>query len=316
MRTLPAGRRKPKTKNLKPLTGIIKNIMIIDRETKLIIKRALSEDIGREDVTTLFTIPYHFKAKAVILAKEKGVLCGIDIARAVFKERSSNILFKALKKDGASFDKNEHIAYVSGEARTILAAERVSLNFLSMLSGISTVTKKFVDNIKGTHAKILDTRKTTPTLRNLEKYAVKMGGGVNHRRALEEAILVKDNHLRAGKFIQGNKVNKERIGKCLAYLHKIPNVKLEIEVETLEEFENVIKHRPDVVMLDNFGVSNMKEAVKYRNKYFPRVKLEASGGVRLENVASIAKTGVDFISIGSLTHSPKAVDFSLEILDT
>lgn len=304
-----------KAASLKPLTDRYSNIMVIDRETKLIIKRALSEDAGREDITTLFTIPYHFKASAVFIAKEPGVLCGIDIARTVFKERSKNIVFKAFKKDGASFKNNEHVALVKGEARVILAAERVALNFLSMLSGVATATRGFVDEIRGTKAKILDTRKTTPNLRNLEKYAVRVGGGFNHRRDLDDAILVKDNHLRAGKFIEGNKVNREKMEKCLNYLRKVAHVKVEIEVETIEEFESVIKHKPDVVMLDNFDISDMKKAAQIRDEKFPRVKLEASGGVSLNTVRNIASTGVDFISVGSITHSPKAVDFSLEIIE-
>ena len=288
--------------------------MKIDRAIKHIIKHALSEDIGREDVTTLFTIPYHFKTEAVFLAKEDGVLCGIDIAKVVFREKGQ-VKFKALKEDGDCFTRNDHIAYVKGAARTILAAERVALNFLARLSGIASLTRKFVDAVAGTRAKILDTRKTTPTLRVLEKYAVRIGGGVNHRKALEDAILVKDNHLRAGKFIENGRVNKDRMEKCLKYLHKIPHVKVEIEVETMEELENVIKHKPDVVMLDNFPVTAMAQAVGYRDKNFPRIKLEASGGVTLDNVGAIAQTGVDFISVGALTHSPKAIDFSLEILD-
>jgi nicotinate-nucleotide pyrophosphorylase (carboxylating) len=197
----------------------------------------------------------------------------------------------------------------------VLSAERVALNFLSLLSGIATATKTFVKRIKGTKAKILDTRKTTPNLRDLEKYAVRVGGGFNHRLSLVDAILLKGNHLRAGKFIRKGKLDEERMAKCIAYVKTLPAVKIEIEVETLEEFKKVIKYKPRVVMLDNFKPAQMKEAVRWRNRYFPRVKLEASGGINLKNVRKIAQTGVDFISVGNLTHSPKAIDFSLEIVE-
>jgi nicotinate-nucleotide pyrophosphorylase (carboxylating) len=289
--------------------------MRLDRKIRLIIKAALQEDIGREDITTLFTIPYHFKTESAIIAKEKGVLCGIDIAKAIFKERGNGVVFRTFKGDGDTFKTNERIAYVKGDARVILSAERVALNFLSLLSGIATDTRKFVDNIKQTKAKILDTRKTTPNLRLLEKYAVRMGGGYNHRKSLVDAILIKDNHLRAGKFIRKGVLDEKRMAKCIKYVKRLPIVKVEIEVESLQEFKKVIKYKPDIVMLDNFKPGLIRRAVLFRNKYFPRVKLEASGGINLSNVRKIAKTGVDFISIGSLTHSPKAIDFSLEIID-
>jgi nicotinate-nucleotide pyrophosphorylase (carboxylating) len=289
--------------------------MRLERKIRLIIKSALQEDIGREDITTLFTIPYHFKTEGVIIAKEKGVLCGTSIVKAVFRERSKKVILHALKKDGDSFRPGEKIVYIKGDARIVLSAERVALNFLSLLSGIATVTKAFVKRIKGTKARILDTRKTTPNLRDLEKYAVRVGGGFNHRLSLVDAILVKDNHLRAGKFIRKGKLDEERMAKCIAYVKTLPAVKIEIEVETLEEFKKVIKYKPRVVMLDNFKPGQMKEAVRWRNGYFPKVKLEASGGINIKNVRKIAQTGVDFISVGSLTHSPKAIDFSLEIID-
>lgn len=287
--------------------------MVITKEIRYLIKRALHEDIGRVDVTTLFTIPMHFKARAVVLAKEEGILCGIDIMKAVFKERDNRISFKALKKDGDKFSKGARIAYLKGPARNILAAERVSLNFLSMLSGISTLTGRFVAKIKNSKAKLLDTRKTTPTLRDIEKYAVRCGGGTSHRRALEDTILVKDNHLRAGRYISGNKLDRELLAKCLGYLRKIHR-KIEIEVETLEEFTSVIRHKPNIIMLDNFKLNDTKKAVIYRNKHFPKVLLEASGGIKLETIAAIAKTGVDFISTGYITHSAQAIDFSIEVI--
>ncbi len=291
--------------------------MRLSRDIRLIIKKGLQEDIGHEDITTLFTIPYHFKTESEILAKEDGILCGIEIARAVFKERDRNVIFKTFKKDGNSFKAEDRIAYIKGDARVILSAERVALNFLSLFSGIASITAKFVSQTKGTPAKILDTRKTTPGLRVLEKYAVKIGGGYNHRKSLGDAILMKDNHLRAGRFIrEDGRLDEIRMAKCISYLRTLPSKKIEIEVESLDDFKAIVKYKPDVIMLDNFNILGMRKAVKFRNKYFPRVKLEASGGVRLENVRKIAKSGVDYISIGSLTHSPKAIDFSLEIITT
>ncbi|MCM8787031.1 MAG: carboxylating nicotinate-nucleotide diphosphorylase [Candidatus Omnitrophica bacterium] len=288
--------------------------MRLNKEIRLIIKKAIIEDIGREDITTLFTIPCHYKIEAIIIAKEKGILCGLDIAEAIFKERSKNIFFKPLKQEGSKFKKNDKIVYIKGDARAILSGERVALNFLSLLSGVATATRNFVDKIKGTKAKILDTRKTTPNLRILEKYAVRVGGGVNHRKRLDTAVLIKDNHLRAGKFLTNGKIDEKRLSKCILHLKKIYSLKVEIEVETFEEFLSVIKYKPTVVMLDNFSLKQMRQATNYRDKYYPSVKLEASGGINLKNVHKIAKTGVDFISIGSITHSPKAIDFSLEVL--
>jgi len=290
--------------------------MHLSRDERLIIKRALQQDIGHEDITTLFTIPYHFKTEAVIIAKEKGILCGMDIAKAVFKERDKGVFFKAFKKDGDKFRSNQKIACIKGDARVVLSAERVALNFLSLFSGIATTTNDFVRRCRGTKAKILDTRKTTPNLRVLEKYAVRTGGGFNHRKSLGEAILIKDNHLRAGKFMKNGRLDAVKMAKCISYVRTLPSIKTELEVETLHDFKAIIKYKPDIVMLDNFDVQSMRKAVKFRNKYFPQVMLEASGGVKLENVRKIAKSGVDFISIGSLTHSPKAIDFSLEVVSS
>ncbi|MDD5195152.1 MAG: carboxylating nicotinate-nucleotide diphosphorylase [Candidatus Omnitrophica bacterium] len=290
-------------------------MMHLNKQIKTSLKTALQEDIGRVDITTLFTVPYHFKVKSVILAKENGILCGIDIARRVFLEKSKNIVFKAFYKDGDAFKKGEKIAFILGDARVILSCERVALNFLSLLSGIATNTQEFVKRVKGTPTKILDTRKTTPNLRTLEKYAVRTGGGYNHRTNLQEAILIKDNHLRAGKFIRKGIFDEVRMAKCISYLRTLAGIKLEIEVESLSEFKGVVKYAPDIIMLDNFPLANLKKAVLFRNKHYPIVKLEASGGINLTNISAVAKTGVDFISIGSITHSPKAIDFSLEVLD-
>lgn len=289
--------------------------MFISTQVKRVVKEALREDYGRVDITTLFTIPKNVKVKAILIAKEPGILCGIDVMRAVFRERDHSLAFKTTKKDGSQVVKDEVVATLSGDAQPILEAERVALNFLSLMSGTATLTSAFVAQVKGTNAKILDTRKTIPNLRMLQKYAVRVGGGRNHRTTLCEAILIKDNHLRAGKFIHKGKLNTEKITKTISCLNSLPNLKMEVEIETLPEFKQILPYKPDIIMLDNFTISDIRKAVKYRNKHYPRVKLEASGGVSLRTVRRIALAGVDFISIGALTHSAKALDFSLEIVD-
>lgn len=288
---------------------------MVNKEIKSIVKKALKEDSPKRDITTLWVIPSDVVIEAVIYAKEEGVLCGREVAKAVFKELDNKVIFKAFKKDGGVFNKDEKIIYLKGKARYILTAERVALNFLALLSGVATITRRYVDKVQDTGVKILDTRKTTPNLRSLEKYAVRMGGGYNHRLNLSEGIIVKDNHLQAAKFIYQKKVDEDKLVKLVSGLKKKTSLKIEIEVETLKEFECVLRANPDIIMLDNFSLDGVKEAVDLRNKYFPRVKLEVSGGVDLGNVREIAETGVDFISIGNITHSPKAIDFSLEVLE-
>jgi len=280
---------------------------------KKIIKQALEEDIGKGDLTTFLSVSYRVKTKVFIVAREKGILCGINIAKEVFKHLDHQLKFKSLKKDADEFTKGDKIAKIEGKACSILAAERVALNFLSLLSGIATCTKGFIERVKGTRAKIMDTRKTTPNLRILEKYAVKMGGGKNHRYNLDDGILIKDNHLRASGIIRNEKINEDALQNLIELLRASTNLPLEIEVENLGEFKKVIKYKPDIVMLDNFNLSSLKRAVKFRNKYFPKTNLEASGGINLKNIRNIAKSGIDFISVGAITHSPRSIDFSLEI---
>jgi nicotinate-nucleotide pyrophosphorylase (carboxylating) len=310
--------------------------MLLNKKIKNIIALALKEDIGKRDITTLFTVAPYTKIEATIIAKEEGVLCGIELAKEVFSYKFSynrakeneKVIFKCLKRDGETFQKNEKIAIIKGVARLILTRERVALNFLSLLSGIATLTRKFTEKVRGTSAKIMDTRKTTPALRELEKYAVKIGGGYNHRMNLNETILIKDNHLRAERIVyyskshihkkktsfHWRKLDEEKIRKLISKLRALSSTKIEIEVENLKEFKGVIKYKPDIVMLDNFSLPQLKKAVIFRNKHYPQIKLEASGGINLANVGATASTGVDFISVGSITHSPKAIDFSLEIL--
>lgn len=287
--------------------------MSLTKTEKLIVKVALAEDIGKCDITTSLAIDKPTKVNAEIVAKQKGVLCGMEVANFVFKQVSKKTIFKPRKKDGNLVKRGMVIASVGGYARDVLAAERVALNFLSLLSGVSTAAKSFVDKTKGTNAKIMDTRKTTPGLRELEKYAVKTGGGFNHRLSLYEGIIVKDNHLQTGEYLKDGKLDEEKISKLIKNIRKKVSHKVEIEVETLAELRSLAQHRPDIIMLDNFSLANLKKAVSFRNKYFPKIKLDASGRINLKNVRAVALSGVDYISIGMITHSQSAVDFSLEI---
>ena len=282
------------------------------RAARHIIVAALKEDLGSGDMTTFFCISPRTKLKGLILAKESSVLCGVDIADQVFKTVDRSLYFRRFKKDGDRVKKNDVVATVSGAAVSILKAERVTLNFLSILSGVATYTSKFVEKLKGTSTQIMDTRKTTPNLRSLEKYAVRVGGGINHRKGLWDGILIKDNHLRGAGVISRKGFDEEVLKKLLKIIKDNVHHEIEIEVETFWEFKKIIKYKPDIILLDNFQLGEIKKAVHYRNKFFPSIKLEASGGVTLKNIRGVAKAGVDFISIGSMTHSPQAIDFSLE----
>ncbi|MBP7088756.1 MAG: carboxylating nicotinate-nucleotide diphosphorylase [Candidatus Omnitrophica bacterium] len=287
--------------------------MLLNDNILTVIKKALKEDIGKYDITTNTIVPSLLKGKARIIAKEKGILCGIDVVGAVFRLLDKNIYFKPLKKDGDIFKAKDVIAKIEGNFRAILTSERLALNFLSILSGISTTTRDFLKKIKGMKTKIMDTRKTTPNLRELEKYAVRVGGGWNHRKNLQEGVIIKDNHLKATGCINKDEINENKIAQFITILRKNATHKVEIEVENLREFYSVIKQKPDIIMLDNFSLKDIGIAVKYRNTHFPKVKLEASGRINLNNVKKFAQKGLDYISIGLLTHSPSTIDFSLEI---
>jgi nicotinate-nucleotide pyrophosphorylase (carboxylating) len=271
-----------------------------------IVRHALIEDIGKGDITTQLTIPEDKDIKANLLVKEDCIICGMEVAERVFKIADKDIEFSPLAKEGKPVKKGKVIAKISGKARSILAAERVALNLLSMLSGVATKTREYVNEIEPHKVKITDTRKTFPGLRELQKYAVRMGGGYSHRVSLDEMILIKDNHIKATE----------------GYT-KLPSVpkgfKIEIEVQNLDEFKHALKFKPDFIMLDNMEVDDIKEAVKIRNStaftsHHPQTRLEVSGGVNLSNVKKIAACGVDIISIGELTHSVDSVDISLDVL--
>lgn len=266
-----------------------------------LIKEALKEDIGKKDLTTFYLKNKNKIVKAKVIAKEEGLLCGIEIFKKVFLTYDKNIKFPFSLKDGKTFKKGETLCEIVGKAGSILVCERVALNFLQRLSGIATLTNRFVKKIEKYNVKILDTRKTTPLLRKLEKYAVRIGGGYNHRFSLYEGIMIKDNHKRVAGSLE------KAISEIKRVKRKVPFI---CEVENLEEFIVAQKLGVKWIMLDNFPIEKIKEAVKMRKK---GVKIEVSGGVNLENIEKIAQTGVDYISIGSLTHSPKAIDISLEI---
>lgn len=287
--------------------------MKIGKHIKGLITQALREDIGYGDVTTRALIPRQLRVDAVIIAKQTGSIAGLDIAKAVFLQLDKDIKFKAFVQDGNKIKAGKKIARISGSARAILTAERTALNFLGHLSGIATLTRQFVNKVKPYKAKILDTRKTTPGLRVLEKYAVKCGGGHNHRMGLWDEVLIKENHIAVMSYELGVRSLKKIIDSVRNKHGK--KVKIEIEVRNLKELKAALAGRPDIIMLDNMSLSIIKKAVKITNEFFKTPNLlEVSGGVNLANVRRIAKTGVDRISIGSLTHSAPALDVSLEII--
>lgn len=277
----------------------IKENILVDK----IIEQALLEDIGTGDITTESIIPSNLKAKGIIKTSDEGVVAGLDIARLVFQKLDSDNTFQEKIKDGTKITQGKLLAEITGSARTILKGERVALNFLQRMSGIATITSKFCQEVKDLPIRIVDTRKTTPGLRVLEKYAVRIGGGYNHRFGLYDAVLIKDNHIATAG---GIKPAVNSVRKQISH-----TVKIEVEVENLSQLQEALEMRVDVIMLDNMNLNVMKKAVKTAKG---KVLLEASGRVTLENVREIAQTGVDLISIGALTHSVKSLDISMEII--
>ncbi len=272
-----------------------------------IVRRALIEDIGPGDITTISVIGDEFiEARGEFLVKNDGVVAGLNVAWVVFRVIDQNLKFVPLVSDGDEVKTGDIIAVVEGDARSILMAERVALNFLQRMSGIATLTRKFVKAIEGTKAKIMDTRKTAPGLRLLDKMAVEFGGGVNHRFGLFDMVLIKDNHIAVA-----GEINKA-IERCLKYVkEKDVKVKIEVEAQNLEDVEKVLRiGGVDRILLDNFSIDDLKKAVDLISG---KLEVEASGGITLENVRQVAETGVDYISIGMLTHSPRVLDISLEI---
>jgi nicotinate-nucleotide pyrophosphorylase (carboxylating) len=273
-----------------------------------IVRQALLEDRADHDITTTFLIGPSDMAMGDVLIKEDAVISGIEIVRMVFKKLDNGSVFRAFYKDGQRVKKNAVIASVKGKTRAILSGERVALNFLGYLSGIATNADSYVRAIYPYKARILDTRKTTPGLRDLEKYAVRCAGAYNHRRDLNEMALVKDNHRIAG-------AAKRSMYEAIVHLKKKTQKPIEVEVDDLEQFKEALTAGPDMILLDNMSNADMAKAVKIVKgiKHQKRPLLEASGGITLENVRAAARTGVDRISIGSLTHSHRSVDVSLEL---
>ena len=269
-------------------------------ETISCIKRALEEDIGNGDATTDSIVPETATLKGQIIAKQNGVVAGLEVARAVFLELTKDVTFKQLVTDGSDVENKTVLATVEGSARALLTAERTALNFLGRMSGIATLTREFVQAVSGTGAQILDTRKTAPGLRTLDKRAVLLGGGKNHRVGLFDMILIKDNHIDfAGSITTA--VERARSSGT--------DLEIEVETRTLEDVREALNLGVKRILLDNMTVEMLKRAVELVSG---RAKLEASGNITLENVAKVARTGVEYISVGALTHSPKVFDVSLE----
>ena len=266
------------------------------------VMRALAEDVGQGDVTSLWTIPAQARTVGRFLSKAEGIVAGLAVAKVVFTALDPELAFEATVQDGQPIHQGQVLGGVRGRARSILTAERTALNFLQRMSGIATLTRRYVEAVRGTEAVILDTRKTAPGLRLLDKWAVRLGGGQNHRMGLYDMVLIKDNHIVAAGGIT------EAL-KRVRTLNAI-GLPVEIEVKSLAELKEALVLEVDRIMLDNMTLQEMREAVKITAG---RVPLEASGGVSLGTVREISETGVDYISVGALTHSVQALDISLEI---
>jgi nicotinate-nucleotide pyrophosphorylase (carboxylating) len=267
-----------------------------------IVRRALEEDVGTGDITTLLTVPEGTQAVGEFIATQNGVLAGMPVAARVFYQIDGSVQLEPYTDEGQRFDAGAVLAVVRGDARAILTGERVALNFLQRLSGIATLTARFVEVVRDLPVRICDTRKTTPGLRYLERYAVRVGGGFNHRFGLSDAVLIKDNHLAV-------------CGGMTQAVHRVRRLaphtmKVEVECATLQQVQEALEAGVDIIMLDNMTLEQLREAVHLAKG---RAFLEASGGVRLDTVRQIAQTGVDAISVGALTHSAPAIDITLEL---
>jgi nicotinate-nucleotide pyrophosphorylase (carboxylating) len=271
-----------------------------------LVKQALEEDGAFFDITTLSTVPPGQQTNATIITRQAGVIAGLGVAAETFRTFDARVSVELRVQDGATVQPNDVLARLSGPARSILSAERVALNFLGRLSGIATLTAHCVRAIEGTHVRILDTRKTTPGLRSLEKAAVQLGGGHNHRFGLSDGVLIKDNHIKAAGGIERAVVAARRLAPHM--------LKIEVECETLAEVQEAIVAGADVILLDNMDVATMRSAVETIRQCAPQILIEASGniGTHMERLAAVAATGVDFISLGALTHSAPNFDISLE----
>jgi nicotinate-nucleotide pyrophosphorylase (carboxylating) len=265
-----------------------------------VVHAALAEDVGAGDVTTEATVAADAVGSAALLVKEPGVVCGLRAAEATFRALDPDVRFEAFASDGDLVEPPAIVARVTGSQRAILTGERVALNFLGRLSGIATLTRRFVQAVEGTGVNVLDTRKTTPGLRALEKHAVACGGGRNHRFGLDDAVLVKDNHLQAAG----------SIGRAVELVRAATELPVEVECETLDDVREALDAGVDAILLDNMTLAELRESVALNAG---RARLEASGGVTVDTIHAIAETGVDEISVGALTHSAPSLDVSLEL---
>lgn len=298
--TPPRSRTPSRRKSARPDEGVL--FPLNRRDTTRLVRAALDEDGAFNDVTTIATVVSDRRARCRLVARQPGVIAGLPLAVETFRQLNSRVVIRVDGEDGRSVDAGAVFAVLSGSARGLLSAERVALNFLQRLSGIASLTAKFVAAVEGTGAKILDTRKTTPGWRSLEKYAVRAGGGVNHRMDLSSAILIKDNHLRA---LDGDLELAIRRTRDMAPR----GTKVEVECDRLNQVKAAVAAGADVILLDNMKVEEIRRCVDVVQR---RAILEASGGVTLGNVRAIAKTGVDRISVGALTHSAPALDLGLD----
>jgi nicotinate-nucleotide pyrophosphorylase (carboxylating) len=275
---------------------------MMDWDIRDLIRRALQEDIGHQDITTENLVDVEQRSRGVFLAKSAGIVAGIQVAQQVFRCLDEDIQFTVVKDDGAEINRGDILAIIEGSTRTLLMGERVALNFLQRLSGIATRTHHMVDLIRYEKAEIVDTRKTTPGLRYLEKYAVSVGGARNHRFGLYDGAMIKDNHIKAAGGIQ----------KAVSTLRaRIPHtIKIEVEVENLGQLQEALEARADIILLDNMDIDTLRQAVDLTAG---QALLEASGGITEDTLVEVARTGVDFISIGALTHSASSLDISFNL---
>jgi nicotinate-nucleotide pyrophosphorylase (carboxylating) len=279
-------------------------VLLTDPDILKLIDLAIDEDIKNGDITTNSIISLEQKRDAAFIVKQDGIIAGLEIAKMVISKFDSRMIFLNIKNDGESCRKGETAATVKADYKALLGAERTALNFLQRMSGIATKTNKFVKQIEGLPAEILDTRKTAPGHRILDKYAVKMGGGKNHRMGLYDMVMIKDNHIKLAGSISGAVT---AVKKNLA-----KGIKIEVEASSLDEVKDAVDAKVDFIMLDNMSLDEMKKAVKICNG---KVLTEASGNISINNVREAAETGVDFISVGELTHSVEALDISMKIID-
>ena len=267
-----------------------------------LVRTALDEDAAHNDITTVATVHASARGRALLVARQTGVICGVPLALEAIRQLDPKATVRIDAEDGTRVQPGTGVLFISGHARGLLAAERVALNFMQRLSGVATLTARYVEAVQGTGARILDTRKTTPGWRLLEKYAVRCGGGTNHRMDLSDAVLIKDNHLAA---VDGEVNTAVQRARALA----APGTRVEVECDRLEQVEAALDAGVDIILLDNMTLDELREAVQCVNK---RAIVEASGGVRLDTVRAIAETGVDWISAGALTHSAPALDLALD----